>query len=135
MPLEHMSYALTITGEPGYLHAVVTGMNSKENVIYYLKDLQRECVTRGCFRVLIEERLEGPRLRTLDVYQIASMSDRARAIVREIAYVDIHADGDLMKFAETIAVNRGMPIRIFSNVDDAKTWLQRRRDTKTEAET
>ena len=122
------TYALTVTEEPGYLHAVITGVNSKENVISYLQDLQRECVTRKCFRLLVEERLEGPRLRTLDVYQIASMSDQARTIVREIAYVDILAEGDLMKFAETIAVNRGLPIRIFSNVDDAKAWLQRRRE-------
>ncbi len=28
-----------------------------------------------------------------------------------------------MKFAETVAVNRGLPVRLFSSVNDAEKWL------------
>jgi hypothetical protein len=125
-----MSYTLTITEEGSYLHAVVTGSNTMENVIAYLQELQRECIARSCFRLLIEERLEGPRLKTLDVYQIASSGERARSVIRELAFVDVHAEGDLMKFAETVAVNRGLPVRMFPSVDDARAWLLRSRTTK-----
>jgi len=31
--------------------------------------------------------------------------------------------GDLMKFAETVAVNRGLPVMVFSSVSDAEKWL------------
>ena len=119
-----MSYKLTLDQKPAYIHAIVTGYNSKENVTRYLEDVRRECVARGCFRVLIEERLEGPRLRTMDVFQVAADgSRRALGVFHAMAYVDVNADGDLMKFAETVAVNRGIPVRLFSSVTDAEKWL------------
>jgi hypothetical protein len=42
-----MSYRLTIEEKPGYLHAVATGRNTKENVRRYLQDVLRECLARG----------------------------------------------------------------------------------------
>jgi hypothetical protein len=119
-----MSYKLTFTQKPGYLHAVVTGENSEEMVMRYLEELQRECAARNCRRLLIEERLEGPRLGTTSVFEIASeASERAQGQFNAIAYVDVNADGDRMKFAETVAVNRGHPVRVFSSVRDAESWL------------
>jgi hypothetical protein len=108
----------------------VTGVNSVENVVAYLQQLRQECEARGCFRVLIEERLEGPRLRTLDVFQIASQGVVGASRIDAMAFVDVNAEGDLMKFAETVAANRGLPIRLFSSVSDAKTWLQRKGDDR-----
>ncbi len=122
-----MPYQLQITEKPTYLHAVVTGRNTIENVTSYLKDLLRECETKQCFNVLIEEKLEGRRLETWDVYQIASdNSTRARGFFRTIAYVDINAGGELMKFAETVANNRGVPMRVFATVAEAEAWLAAR---------
>ena len=119
-----MSYQLTITQKPAYLHAVVTGMNSKEHVASYLRDVLRECIARDCFRVLIEERLEGPRLNPMEVFEVASEgSRRAREHIEAIAYVDVNAEGKLMKFAETVAVNRGLPVTLFQSVGDAEKWL------------
>lgn len=119
-----MSYKLTITQKPAYLHAIITGVNSRENVECYLDDIRRECTSRGCFWVLIEERLEGPRLGTIDVFRIAAEgSGRALGIFKAIAYVDVNAEGDLMEFAETVAVNRFLPVKLFSSVSDAEKWL------------
>ena len=119
-----MSYKLTITQKPTYLHAVVTGVNSRENVAAYLEELRRECVERGCSRLLIEERLEGPRLGTMDVFQIAAEgSSSAQGMFEAIAYVDVNAAGSLMKFAETVAANRFLPVRVFASVSDAERWL------------
>jgi len=67
-----MTYKLTISQKPGYLHAVVTGPNTRENVARYLEELRTECGARGCFRVLVEERLQGPRLEAREVFEIAS---------------------------------------------------------------
>jgi hypothetical protein len=120
-----MSYRLTITPKEGYLHAIVTGANSRENVLRYLQDIRRECGVHGCYRVLIEERLEGPRLGIADVFQIAAEgSGRAQGRFKAIAYVDVNAEGDLMKFAETVAVNRNLPVMVFGSVDDAERWLR-----------
>ena len=119
-----MSYELQIVEKPTYLHATVTGPNTLENVAGYLQEIMRECEARQCFNVLIEERLTGRRLETWDVYQIASdNSALARGVFRAIAYVDVNAGGDLMKFAETVANNRGVPINLFTTVADAEAWL------------
>jgi hypothetical protein len=119
-----MAYQLKITEKPTYLLAVVTGENTAENVVGYLQDLQRECEARQCFNVLIEENLTGRRLETWDVYQIASDSSaHARGVFHAIAYVDVNAGGELMKFAETVANNRGVPIALFATVAEAEQWL------------
>ena len=119
-----MSYQLKIIEKPTYLHAVVTGANTIENVMGYLQDLLRECEARQIFNVLIEENLTGRRLETWDVYQVASDSSaHARGIFKAVAYVDVNAGGDLMKFAETVANNRGVPLNVFATVAEAEQWL------------
>ena len=76
-----MAYELKIIEKPTYLHAIVTGQNTMENVVGYLQDLLRECEARQSFNVLIEENLTGRRLETWDVYQVASDSSaHARGI-------------------------------------------------------
>jgi hypothetical protein len=123
-----MPYQLEIVRKPNYLHAIVSGQNTVENVKGYLMELLRACETNQCFHVLIEERLTGRRLETWDVYQIASDSSaHARGFFRSIAYVDVNAGGDLMKFAETVANNRGVPMRLFASVAEAETWLAGKR--------
>jgi hypothetical protein len=122
-----MSYQLQVIEKPTYLHAIVTGQNTVENVGGYLQEIVRECEARKCFEVLIEERLTGCRLETWDVYQIASdNSALARGVFRAIAYVDVNAGGDLMKFAETVANNRGIPMNLFKTVAEAEAWLTRK---------
>jgi hypothetical protein len=86
--------------------------------------LLHACQLRHVTRVLIEERLTGPRLGPVDVFDIAVQgSTEAVGSLMTIAYVDVHAVGDTMKFAENVAVNRGLPVRIFATVADAEQWL------------
>jgi hypothetical protein len=121
-----MTYQVKYEQKPSYLHATVTWKNSVENVQAYLEELRGECIARGCFRLLIEERLEGPRLRTLDVFEVIFKgSRRALGLFTAIAFVDLNAEGDLMKFAQTAAVNRGLPITLFSTVAEAEQYLSR----------
>ena len=119
------TYELAIEPGPGYLHAIVTGRNSAENVASYMEEIHRECALRGCFRVLIEERLEGPRLGTLAVFRIVSEGSRkAGGTLKAIAFVDVNSGKGLMQFAETVAVNRGLPVAVFPTVAAAEEWLR-----------
>jgi len=120
-----MTYKVVFTRRATYIHVVVTGENTRDNVMNYLKEIKQECQSSGIYRILIEEHLEGPRLETLDVFRIAQNgSIENQWIIREIAYVDMNASGDLMQFAETAAVNRGLSIRVFNNIVEAEKWLQ-----------
>jgi hypothetical protein len=119
-----MDYKLTIHEKPSYLHAVVTGHNTKENIAGYIRDTIRECVARKYRKVLIEERLEGQRLRTMDVFGLVEQASRQYlGVLDSIAYVDVNAVDDLMRFAENVAVNRALPVRVFGTVTDAEKWL------------
>ena len=121
-----MSYELTIEPKPGYLHVIVIGANTRENVMRYMEEVVRECTLRQCFRVLVEERLEGPRLGTLDVFEMVSTgATRFLGRLKAMAYVDVNAPGrEMMQFAENVAVNRAFPVRVFPTVVAAERWLQ-----------
>ena len=89
-----------------------------------LKKSHRECTARKCFRILIEENLDGPRLDVIKVLKLISEeSSKSMGLFRAIAYVDVNAVGDSMKFIENAAVNRGLPVKVFSTVVDAEKWL------------
>ena len=118
-----MSYKISFSDRPGYIHALVTGENSRDSVVNYMEEVLRECKDKDCFRVLIEERLEGPRLQTMDVFTVSSEgSMKVLGVFEAIAHVDENM-GEMRDFAETVAVNRGLPIATFSTIAEAKTWL------------
>jgi hypothetical protein len=45
--------------------------------------------------------------------------------VRQVAYVDtnLEHDSSLLEFIETVAVNRGVHVRVFATVREAEAWL------------
>jgi hypothetical protein len=119
-----MSYQLAIEHKAGYLHVTVTGENSVQTVSQYMAEVVRECAARHCLRVLVEERLEGPRLGTFEVFSLVSGgSARFHGVLQALAFVDVNAQGELMRFAEDVAVNRGMPVRVFPTIAAAEEWL------------
>ena len=120
-----MTYELKIEQKPTYLHAVVTGTNSKESVLRYTDEIDRECAARGIFRVLIEERLAGPRLATMDVFEVVLRRVQRARRFEAIAYVDVHAENGSMRFAENLAVNRFVSVAVFRTVGEAEGWIRR----------
>ena len=105
------------------MKAKVTGTNSRETVAAYLREVRRESKRRGRSYILIDERLEGPRLDAMDVFAIASNGSMdALGELDAMAYVDRDM-GPMAEFAETVAVNRGMPVAVFGEVAEAEEWL------------
>jgi hypothetical protein len=119
-----MSYEVTFEQRQDYIHARISGENSRETVVAYMEDVLNECKKRDCFRVLIEECLQGPRLQAMDVFTISSEgSMKVLGIFEAIAYVDEQM-GEMRDFVETVAVNRGLPIAAFATVVEAEAWLE-----------
>ena len=122
-----MSFKLTTEGRGNYLYCHVTGTNSPETVVDYMTEIHQACDQHDCYRILIEENLDGPRFDEIDIFALISLNrPDAIGIFEAIAYVDAQQDFDVVKFAETVAVNRGIPIAVFRNVDDADSWLNQR---------
>ena len=126
-----MSYSLNIIERLGYLHFQVSGTNSLATVRDYLAEILATCVARQCSAILIEENLSGPSLSVGEVFQIASAGSEATVpIINTIAYVDANPEHshERMQFAETVAVTRGIDIRVFESVATADIWLRLRLD-------
>ena len=60
-------------------------------------------------------------LQVLDL--IANESSKSIGLFNVIAYVDLNAGENSMKFIENASVNRSLPVRVFSSVADAEQWL------------
>jgi hypothetical protein len=126
-------FHLDIQHKKNYLHITVTGKNSPETVSAFLESILEECSARKCQNILVEERLEGPRLSFSEIVQIASeASQQAAGRIQAFAYVDVNAEDDSMRFAELVARNRAMPVRVFSSVPEAEAWIQAESENVTE---
>jgi hypothetical protein len=119
-----VSYQLTLTETPRFLHAVVSGENSRESVAGYFEEVLAACEARAIARVLIEERLTGPRLSMSEVFTLVAQGAlRFGGRLEAMAYVDVNGQDDTMRFAERVAVQRSFPVRVFRTVAAAETWL------------
>jgi len=129
MPLQ-----LRIENRPGYLHAYVTGENTPANIRQYLADVRSACAERKCPAVLVEENLQGPGISIARIHQIVTdASEEAWPVVQCIAAVDVNPAHEFknMKFAETVALNRGVNVRVFRTVDEARSWLLKQIDARS----
>jgi hypothetical protein len=121
-----MSYQLTLHEKPGYLHAVIEGENTPENVKGYLQELLEVCSSRKCRRILLEERLKGEALPVGYVYEIISQASlKAQGLMEAIAFVDVFPRHENVKFGENVAANRGIPVKSFKTVPEAEEWIKK----------
>ena len=121
-----LPYHLTIEERPGYLRATVTGAHNPQNALRFLTEAFAACVKTGHAALLLDFRLTGPSLDTSSIFDVVAQRTAIAAKLRKIAYVDHSGHGrdpGKMKFAETVALNRGVNVRLFHELDDAQRWL------------
>jgi hypothetical protein len=117
-------YELTLVERPRYLHAKVEGARTPENTLRFLKEVGDACMRLGHDRVLLEMNLAGPSLETGSVFSVISKSAPAGLMLRRVAYVEPPPrEAARAQFAETIAKNRGVNVRLFRDVAAAEAWL------------
>jgi len=108
----------------GYLYAFFSGR--RDNLADAIKFWQRavdECHKRAYKRLLIEEDFPVP-LSTADIFYLAAAIAKMSVTHLKIAFADRDlAQNDINMFAGTVAANRGVVGRIFTNVSDAEKYL------------
>lgn len=125
-----MSYDLTIEKKDDILWVTATGTRSMETVLGMSKDILTACVEKKVKKVLVDVReLEG-RLSTIEGYEISNqhfpkMRDSSKITHGAIVDIDLKEYEDSYRFFETVAVNRGFMLRIFSDPDQAIAWLKK----------
>ncbi|HUI98709.1 MAG TPA: hypothetical protein VLY46_00655 [Usitatibacter sp.] len=118
-------YRIVLVERPAWLHAVATGDNVAENARRFLREAYEACVSRGRDCLLLEMSFSGESLPTATIFEIVTERSADGARLRRIAYVDRRLGHDPAKalFAETVAVNRAVNVRLFHDVADAERWL------------
>jgi hypothetical protein len=117
-------YQLTIEAHPTYLHARVSGERTPENALRFLKEVFEACVRTGHSSALLEMQFSGPSLATGDIFRVISQRSPEGAALRRIAYVEASmSDPAKARFAETVATNRAVNVRLFTDVVEAARWL------------
>jgi hypothetical protein len=122
--VETNPYRLILTQQPEYLHATVTGAHNAENALRFLTECFEACTRTGSTALLLEFNLAGPSLQSSIIFDVVSKRTAQAVKLRKIAYYDnSERDPEKVKFAETVARNRGVNVRLFRDLDAAKGWL------------
>jgi hypothetical protein len=108
----------------GYLYAFFSGR--RDNLADAIKFWRRavdECHKRAYKRLLVEQYFPIP-LSTADTYYLAAAISKMPVTRLKIAFVDRDLEqNDINMFAGTVAGNRGVVGRIFTNMSDAEKYL------------
>ena len=121
-----MAYAFTATLNPGYLYCRATGDNSAANIEKFLDDVLNACRQKDCNHALLEDNFIGPSLPVADIYRVISHATKKTwPYVKRIAFMDENPEHsqDKMRFAETVARNRGVVAKFFTSRNEAIQWL------------
>jgi hypothetical protein len=119
-----MPYQLTIEERPAYVYAKATGERTPANALRFLEEAYAACVKSGRPALLLDMQFTGQDLNTTSVYQVISQRVPDGRNLRRIAYVDSSTgNSDMPSFAETVAVNRGVNVRLFPSLAAAEKWL------------
>ena len=121
-----MEYHITIEQHPTYLHAIATGDTTRANLHRFLLEAYQAALARQRQSLLLELRFSGRSLDLGSIYSVISERSLDGATLARIAYVDASPEHavEVAEFAELAAQNRGVNVRLFCTVDDAKRWLE-----------
>jgi hypothetical protein len=119
-----MKNELKITFEGDYVLAIANGEKDFEFSTKLWTEVVQACRENSCLKVLGIANTTKP-LRTMEAYQNAVLF-RNLGLTHDfrIAWVELNEESfDSSYFAETVLVNRGMPVRLFTEESQAKEWL------------
>ncbi len=89
----------------------------------YAAEVIEAAVAHGCTRIFCDERACTYALPTMDLFQMAQFITESAPHVWRAAIVVADHQMDDAKFFETVSVNRGLTLRVFTDTEAAKDWL------------
>ena len=118
-------YQITFTDREEYLYAAVSGEeDSLEVSIAYWTEVLAEARERGKNKLLVTENFTNA-VSAIDMYMLVEEMQKRGVTDLKIAFVDSEfSQFEMNKFAETVAVNRGIYAKIFNTEVEADQWLR-----------
>ena len=122
-----MAYKLTSEKIGDVLHVNLTGTRTRESIMAISKVIMKECVQHGTKKVLADVRAMDGHLKAISSYEIPNSffpTIKDRSVLLKSAVVDLKESEHYFRYFESVVVNGGYTLRFFSDVDEAKKWLQ-----------
>jgi hypothetical protein len=120
-----MAYRVTVEPHETYVHARLDGTRTPENLLRYMREAYLACLQHGRPDLLLEMNLANADLDSSAIYRVILQRAADGAKLRRIAYVETGAvSAAKSRFAETVAVNRAVNVRLFPSLGEAKAWLE-----------
>jgi hypothetical protein len=123
-----MAYNFSVEQKPAYVHAKVSGDLTRPNARQFLVDAYQACIDRNVSSLLLEVAFTGGLgLGLGEICSVINERSLDGSNLERIAYVDTNPDlpRDMAEFAELVAQNRGVKVRLFGTLSEAEQWLQR----------
>ena len=119
-----MSIQFTTTIKDDLLIVRTKGRDeSPEEVEKYGASVIEICKKKGCNKILIDERELKYNISTVDIYYLAKYYAEIVPSLVKAALVYNPAFKDDAKFWEDAITNRGLIVRIFTDIEQARQWL------------
>ena len=121
-----MEYDFSVEQKDHYLHVKGWGELNAAAVRQLLVDAYQACVERNVGSLLLEMQLTGTNLGMGEVFSVINERSHQGSKLTRIAYVERNTDlpRQFAEFAELVAKNRFVNVRLFDDVADAQQWLE-----------
>lgn len=108
----------------GYVEARYLGTYSLAQYLQQMELSVQSCLERGFKHLLVDVTdLSDYRPTTMERYQIGELGARISTRLTKVAALILPQQRDKDDFAVTVAQNRGLSIRIFTDRQEAISWL------------
>lgn len=116
---------LTLEDAADYLIVRIEGEWTADTMREAIKDTAKAARQRG-FRLILADcrRLHAPKT---EFSRFEAGQDVARYLARDFKVAVLYPKDFINQFAEDVAVNRGASMGVFSDLDEALSWLKERR--------
>jgi hypothetical protein len=127
-----MSMQIEIRPERDFLKVIATGKFSLKEAERNFLEILEALVLHQARKAVIDGRALIGKPATIERFcygkfaanSVKTFHVRGLYPFTKFAYVLIHPVLDPQRFGETVAVNRGMRVKAFDNLDDAFAWLE-----------
>jgi hypothetical protein len=119
-----MRHELEITFKGKYIEIISNGEKSYQSSLRLWASALKVSKENKCYKVLgIATSSQAPS--TIDSYKHAELLHNFKVDYKyKIAWVELNPEEfEGIKFLENVLVNRGMNVKLFEDVETAKTWL------------
>lgn len=117
-------FSISYEYETEYLRAHVSGEEDMlQNSIMFWLEIKEECLKHNYKKCLVTENFKTV-ISTTEMFIMVDKLIQEGSPDVKIAFVDSNIDHLYQnKFAEDVAVNRGVNVKVFTDTEEAKKWL------------